>query len=37
MILTFGMVMYILKKEGIKITISFSESYNNAPLTIIGN
>jgi hypothetical protein len=36
-ILTIGMIMFILKKEAIKITITFSEPYNNRVVEIFGD
>jgi hypothetical protein len=36
-ILTIGMVAFVLKKEGIKITITFSEPYNNRVIEIFGD
>jgi hypothetical protein len=36
-VLTIGMVMFVLKKEDIKITITFSKPYNNRVVTISGD
>jgi len=35
--LTITMIAYVLKKEAIKITITFSEPYNNRVVEIFGD
>lgn len=37
LILTATMISYVLKKEDIKITITFSKPYNNKVVTISGD
>lgn len=36
-VLTIGMVFFVLKKEGIRITITLSQPYDNKVISIFGD